>query len=98
MQSHVSTPEAGRYHIGVDRAGQKACTSGKDLFQITLSFRSGVFREDLIKGQRLTLGLEGLGRIEIRGEEWGGGGGGETAPNRREKGHMQRQGGRNKVA
>lgn len=38
-----------------------------------MSFRSGVFREDLIKGQGLTLGLEGLGRIEIRGEEWGGG-------------------------
>ena len=49
--------------------------------------------EDLIKGQRLAPGLEGLCRIEIRGE----GVGGEMA-SRREKGHVQRHGGGNEVA
>lgn len=53
-------------------------------------FRSVVFREDLIKGQKLTLGLEGFYRIATRGEEMGV----EITSTRRERGHKQRHGGR----
>lgn len=39
-----------------------------DFFAVAVSFRSDVFKEtNLIKGQRLTLGLEGLCRTETKG-------------------------------
>ena len=49
--------------------------------------------EDLIQGQRLARDLKGTCRIEIRGGEVGG----ELA-SKREKGHVQRLGGRKEVA
>ena len=72
MQGHRSTLEARRGLLGKDGAGQKLSTGGGDLFQIGVGVRSQVFREDLINGQRLTRGSEGLRRIEIRREEVGG--------------------------
>lgn len=61
-----------------------------DFFAVAVSFRSGVFKEtNLIKGQRLTPGLEGLCRTETKGEVVGG----ETASTKREKGCTPRHGG-----
>lgn len=66
-----------------------------DFFPVGEGFRSGVLREtNLIKGQRLMPGLEGLCRTETKGEVVGG----ETASTKREKGHTRRHGGRKEVA
>lgn len=93
MQDHVSTQEARRCPLGTDGAGQKVSTGGVDLFQIGVGDRSRVFREDLIRGQRLTP-AEGLCRVAIRREEAGG----ETASAGKEKGPGQRPGRRNQAA